>query len=160
MGINPKCIDNYAVLECKNLTKLHIFAAKHKVNTYSAKLFPSDDCASIWSWPPVKSWRHVKPKNWLADNSVICMLSLRCLLFIVLRAMFIIFGLKSIIKQLLDLFLVFSLEILNKTIIGWVYCDMPNYQCLGKSYPPSPWARLITLTSALIILYITINLIQ
>ena len=42
----------------------------------------------------------------LTDNSVICMLSLRGLFFIVLRAMFIIFGLKSIInynKQLLDL---------------------------------------------------------
>ena len=48
----------------KNLTKLHIFAAKHKVNTYSEKLFPSDDCASICSWPPVKLWRHVKPKDW------------------------------------------------------------------------------------------------
>ena len=22
----------------------------YKVNTYSEKLFPSDDCASIWSW--------------------------------------------------------------------------------------------------------------
>ena len=48
-GGNPKRIDDYAVLEGKNLTKLHIFAAKHKVNTYSEKLFPSDDCASIWS---------------------------------------------------------------------------------------------------------------
>ena len=47
----------------KNLTKLHIFAAKHKVNTYSEKLFSSDDCALIWSWLPVKLWRHVKPKN-------------------------------------------------------------------------------------------------
>ena len=37
MGVNPKCIDDYAVLEWKNLTKLHIFAAKHKVNTYSEK---------------------------------------------------------------------------------------------------------------------------
>ena len=32
--------------------EIHIFAAKHKVNTYSEKLFPPDDCASIWSWPP------------------------------------------------------------------------------------------------------------
>ena len=55
--------DDFAVLEWKNLTKLHIFAAKHKVNTYSEKLFPSYDCASIWSGPPVKLWRHVKPKN-------------------------------------------------------------------------------------------------
>ena len=44
MGVHPKCIDDYAVLERKNVTKLHIFAAKHKVNTYSEKLFPSD-CA-------------------------------------------------------------------------------------------------------------------
>ena len=65
VAVNPKCIDDYAVciLEWKNRTKLHIFAAKHKVNTYSEKLFPSDDCASIWSWPPVKLGRHVKPKN-------------------------------------------------------------------------------------------------
>ena len=39
--------DDYAVLERKNLTKLHILAAKHKVNTYCEKLFPSDDCASM-----------------------------------------------------------------------------------------------------------------
>ena len=44
MGVNPKRIDDYAVLEWKNLTKLHIFAVKHKVNTYSEKLFPSNDC--------------------------------------------------------------------------------------------------------------------
>ena len=62
-GGQPKIIDDYAVLEWKDLTKLHKFAAKHKVNTYSDKLFLSDDCASIWSWPPVKLWRHVKPKN-------------------------------------------------------------------------------------------------
>ena len=42
MAVNPKCIDDYAVLEWKNLTKLHIFAAKRKVNTYREKLFPSD----------------------------------------------------------------------------------------------------------------------
>ena len=56
MGVNPKCIDDYAVPEWKNLTKLHVFAAKHEINVHSEKLFPSDDCASIW-------WRHVKPKN-------------------------------------------------------------------------------------------------
>ena len=44
----------------------------------------------------------------LTDNSVICMLSLRGLFFIVLRAMFIIFGLKSIVKRLLDLVFGFS----------------------------------------------------
>ena len=39
-------------LDWKNLTKLHIFAAKHKVNTYSETLFSSDDCASIWRLTP------------------------------------------------------------------------------------------------------------
>ena len=55
----------------KNLTKLHIFAAKHKINTYSEKLFPSDDYTSIWSWPPVKLSRHLKPKN-MTDFMVLC----------------------------------------------------------------------------------------
>ena len=32
VGVNRKSIDDYAVLEWKNLMKLHIFAAKHKVN--------------------------------------------------------------------------------------------------------------------------------
>ena len=36
----------------------------------------------------------------------------------------------------------------NKTIIGFGFCDMQNYQRLGKSY-------LITLTSTLIISHIT-----
>ena len=72
------------------------------------------------------------------DNSIILladMLSLRGLFFIVLRAMFIIFGLKSIIKQLLDLvFRFFPLEMYNKTIIGFGFCGMQDYQCLGKNY--------------------------
>ena len=56
----------------------------------------------------------------------------------VLRAMTSIFGLKSIIKQLLNLvYGKFSpLEMYNKTIIGFGFCDMQNYQCLGKSYHP------------------------
>ena len=53
----------YWWLCCTGVKKLHTFAAKHKFNTYSEKLFPSDDCASIWSWPPVKLWRHMKPKS-------------------------------------------------------------------------------------------------
>ena len=53
----------------------------------------------------------------------------------VLRAMF-IFGLKSIIKQLLNLVYGFPLEMYNKTVIGFGFCDMQNYQCLGKSYQP------------------------
>ena len=32
-GVNLKCIDAYAVLECENDTKCHVFATKHKVNT-------------------------------------------------------------------------------------------------------------------------------
>ena len=48
------------------------------------------------------------------------MLSLRGLFFIVLRAMFIIVGLKSIMKQLLDLvFVFFHLNCITKTIIGF-----------------------------------------
>ena len=34
--------------------KLHIFDAKHKINAYNKKLFPSNDRVLIWSWPPVK----------------------------------------------------------------------------------------------------------
>ena len=53
MGVNPKCIDDYTALEQANLTKLHTFAAKHKVNTYSENFFQSDDSestvVSIWS---------------------------------------------------------------------------------------------------------------
>ena len=49
MGVNPKCIDDCTALEQANLTKLHTFAAKDKVNTYSANFFQSDDSVSIWS---------------------------------------------------------------------------------------------------------------
>ena len=52
----------YWWLCCTGVKKSHE-TAKHKVNTHCEKLFPSDDCASIWSWPPVKLWHHVKPKN-------------------------------------------------------------------------------------------------
>ena len=54
MGVDPKCIDDCTALEQANLTKLHTFAAKHKVDTYSEKFFQSDDNVSIWSRPPVK----------------------------------------------------------------------------------------------------------
>ena len=52
----------------------------------------------------------------------------------VLRAMFVIFGLKSVIKQLLNLLYGFQspLEMYSKTIIGFGFCDMQNYQCLGN----------------------------
>jgi hypothetical protein len=46
-GVNLKCIDAYAVLEWANDTKLHVFATKHKANTYSEQLIHLDDCVSI-----------------------------------------------------------------------------------------------------------------
>jgi hypothetical protein len=46
-GVNLKCIDAYAVLEWANDTKSHVFATKHKANTYSEQLIHSDDCVSI-----------------------------------------------------------------------------------------------------------------
>ena len=39
----------------------------------------------------------------------------------------------------------------NKTIIRFGFCDILNNQGLGKCYQPRPSARLITLTSTLII---------
>ena len=52
----------------------------------------------------------------------------------------IIFFKKCIIKQLLD---------------NFGFCDIHNNEGLGKCYQPRPSTRLITLTSALIILDIT-----
>ena len=52
----------------------------------------------------------------------------------------IIFFKKCIIKQLLD---------------NFGFCDIHNNEGLGKCYQPRPSARLITLTSTLIILDIT-----
>jgi hypothetical protein len=46
-GVNLECIDEYAVVESANDTKLHVFATKHKANTYSEQLIHSDDCVSI-----------------------------------------------------------------------------------------------------------------
>ena len=57
------------------------------------------------------------------------MLSLRGLFFIVLRAMFTIFGLKSIIKQLLDLvFGFFHLKCIMKQLLDSVFviCKIIN----------------------------------
>ena len=54
----------------------------------------------------------------------------------VLRAMFIIFGLKSIIKQLLNLVYGFlHWKCIIKQLLDSVFV-MQNYQCLGKSYHP------------------------
>ena len=63
--------------------------------------------------------------------------------------MFIIFGLKSMIKQLMNLVYDFlHLKCIIKQLLETGFCDMQNYQCLGKSYQ-------ITLISTLIILHIT-----
>ena len=43
----------------------------------------------------------------------------------------------------------------NKTTIRFGFCDILNNQGLGKCYQPRPSARLITLTSTLIIPDIT-----
>ena len=43
----------------------------------------------------------------------------------------------------------------NTTIIRFSFCDILHNQGLGKCYQPRPSARLITLTSTLIILDIT-----
>ena len=43
----------------------------------------------------------------------------------------------------------------NKTIIRFDFCDILNNQGLGKCYQPRPSARLITLTSTLIVPHIT-----
>ena len=52
------------------------------------------------------------------------------------------------------------LTMYNKAIIGFGFCDMQNYQCLGKSYLTRLrrdfiYRELITLTSTLIISHIT-----
>ncbi len=46
-GVNLKCIDVYAVLERANDRKLHVFATKHKANTYSEHLIHSHNDISI-----------------------------------------------------------------------------------------------------------------
>ena len=49
--------------------------------------------------------------------------------------MFIIFGLKSMIKQLMNLVYDFlHLKCIIKQLLETGFCDMQNYQCLGKSY--------------------------
>ena len=63
--------------------------------------------------------------------------------------MFIIFGLKSVIKQLLNLvfgFFYLKCGITKQLLHGFGFCDMQNYHCQ---------LPMITLTSTLIILHIT-----
>ena len=47
LGVNLGCIDFYAVLEWANDMKLHLFATKHKANTYHEHLIESDDGVRI-----------------------------------------------------------------------------------------------------------------
>ena len=55
------------------------------------------------------------------------------------------------IKQILNsVFGSIWLEMYNKTVIGFGFCDMQNYQCLGKiELSALSAAQLITLTSTL-----------
>ena len=47
------------------------------------------------------------------------------------------FRLEIYDKTIIEFSLWFSpLEMYNKTITGFGFCDMQNYQCLGKSYQP------------------------
>ena len=68
---------------------------------------------------------------WLGDNSVICMSILLCFFIVLYFLLFYFLGLKSTIKQLLDLVFSFTLKMYNKAIIGLGFCDMQNCQCLG-----------------------------
>ena len=52
MGINLGCIDVYVVLEWANDMKLHVFATKHKANTYHEH------------WPQWNLWRHANLNHW------------------------------------------------------------------------------------------------
>ena len=50
------------------------------------------------------------------------------------------FQLKIYNKTIIGFSLWFSrLEMYNKRFIRFGFCDMPNYQCLGKSYQPRLW---------------------
>ena len=96
-----------------------------------------------------------------AGNSVICVLSLRCRLLQYAVCMATkqnsknpVFSANFILWHLVFQF--FPLKMCNKTIIGLGFGDMPNYQCLGKSYhEASRSAWPIAPTSTLIILHIT-----
>ena len=74
VGVNPKCIDDYAVLVMEwKISRICTYLLRNTRSTHTAKkIFPSDDRASSWSWPPVKLWRHVKPKNWLQNTHQHC----------------------------------------------------------------------------------------
>ena len=74
--------------------------------------------------------------NWisylLADN-VNCML----INFCCFTSHVYYFRLDIYDKTIIEFSLWFSSpEMYNKTIIGFGFCDMQNYQCLGKSYQP------------------------
>ena len=54
VGVNLKCIGDYAAQKWKNDSKLHIVSTKHKADTHNEHLTHSDDCVSSLSWPPLK----------------------------------------------------------------------------------------------------------
>ena len=56
--------------------------------------------------------------------------------------------------------LIFFKTMYNKTTIRFGFCDIENYQGLGKCSQPRPSAWLITFTSTLIVPSITKNVIQ
>ena len=63
------------------------------------------------------------------------MLSLRGLFYYGFASHVYYFRLEIYNKTIIEFSLWFSpLEMYNKTIIGFGFCDMQNYQCLGKSY--------------------------
>ena len=69
--------------------------------------------------------------------TVTCMLSLRGLFFYGFTSHVYYFRLEIYNKTIIEFSLWFSpLEMYNKAIIGFGFCDMQNYQCLGKSYHP------------------------
>ena len=56
--------------------------------------------------------------------------------------------------------IIFYRTMYDKTTIRFGFCDILNNHGLGKCYQPWPLARLITLTTTLIILDITKTFIQ
>ena len=62
VGVNPKCIDDYAGLKWTNHTKLHIFAATK--STYTMKNYFSPMIVYRFGVDPQWNlWCHVQPKN-------------------------------------------------------------------------------------------------
>ena len=67
VGVNLECVEDYGAWERANDLKLHIFAIKHKADTYSKHWTHSDDCVYLqlsptqiygFSWNPRIVRRH------------------------------------------------------------------------------------------------------